>query len=180
MDAESEAATLYTSLGASFGVCVCLVFIWKFLIAPAIPAYGALAKLEGKGEDERVFLASSFVSFYPACTAPFLAMIAARDIPFDDNATVMTAAPSQLALQAVGISCGYMLYDTFYCLLHKQARLQSLRPRSITAANHRLSATCRAGSQSLDHRPSRALRPDLALRRTPAPRARHDPVFRAD
>ena len=122
MNADSEAATLYSTLGASFGVCVCLVFIWKFLIAPAIPAYGALAKLEGKGEDERVFLASSFVSFYPACTAPFLAIAAAREINFDDNATVMTAAPSQLALQAVGISCGYMLYDTFYCLLHKQVR----------------------------------------------------------
>ena len=113
---EEATATLFTTLGISFVVCIVLLALWHKLIAPAIPAYAS------RSYEDHVFLASSFVSFYPAVTAPVLATIALLDIPVFDNATIMDARPSNEALHAVGISIGYMLYDTFYCLLHKQVR----------------------------------------------------------
>ena len=51
-----------------------------------------------------------------AVTAPFLAVLAMRGVPITDNERVMDAAASTAALRAVGISCGYMLYDTCYML----------------------------------------------------------------
>jgi hypothetical protein len=49
-------------------------------------------------------------------TAPFLAVLAMRAVPLTDNEHVMGAPASTAALRAVGISCGYMLYDTCYML----------------------------------------------------------------
>ena len=43
-------------------------------------------------------------------------------IDLADHAKLMDAAPTAGALRAVGISCGYMLYDTCYMLLHRQVR----------------------------------------------------------
>jgi hypothetical protein len=51
-----------------------------------------------------------------AVTAPFLAVLAMRAVPLTDNEHVMGAPASTAALRAVGISCGYMLYDTCYML----------------------------------------------------------------
>jgi len=49
-------------------------------------------------------------------------MFAMLGVPIFDNDHVMDSAPSTEALRAVGISCGYMLYDTCYMLWHKQVR----------------------------------------------------------
>ena len=51
-----------------------------------------------------------------AVTAPLLAVLAMRGVPITDNEQVMDAPASTAALRAVGISCGYMLYDTCYML----------------------------------------------------------------
>jgi len=113
---EDATATLFTTLGISFVACVVLLALWHKLIAPAIPAY------RSRSYEDHVFLASSFVSFYPAVTAPILATAALLDIPSFDNAFVMDARPTNPALHAVGISIGYMLYDTCYMLWHKEVR----------------------------------------------------------
>jgi len=113
---EEATATLFTTLGISFVVCIALLALWHKLIAPAIPAYAS------RSYEDHVFLASSFVSFYPAVTAPVLATIALLDTPVFDNATVMDARASNEALHAVGISIGYMLYDTCYMLRHGEVR----------------------------------------------------------
>ena len=111
-----EARTLFTTMGASSGVCFCLLPIWRFLIAPAIPAY------RHAGEAERMYLSQSAVSLYPACTAPFLAIVALSQLPVTSNEIIMTTAPSVSALHAVGISCGYMAYDTMFCLYNAPLR----------------------------------------------------------
>ena len=113
---DDAMATLFTTLGFSFVFCVALLALWHKLIAPAIPAYST------RSYEDHVFLASSFVSCYPAVTAPFLAAAALLDVPIFDNAVVMDARPSNEALHAVGISIGYMLYDTCYMLQHGQVR----------------------------------------------------------
>jgi len=115
MDLSDAATTLFSTLGVSFVVCVCMVQAWRRVIAPAIPSY------QSCGEEERVFLSSSFVSFYPALTAPFLAYAAYTSLP-EDDASLLTAAPSTTALRAVGISCGYMAYDTIICLANEELR----------------------------------------------------------
>ena len=113
---DDEAVLLFSTLAASFGVCLCMLALWLHLIAPAIPAY------KTREYDDKVFMASSFVSFYPAVTAPVLAGAAMLTIDLADHAKLMDAAPTAGALRAVGISCGYMLYDTCYMLLHRQVR----------------------------------------------------------
>jgi len=72
--------------------------------------------------EELVFLSNSFVSLYPALTAPILAFMAIRELPLADNERVLAAAPPAAALRAVGISCGYMLYDLMFILWHRQLR----------------------------------------------------------
>lgn len=109
-----EASILFVALASSFGLCVSLGLLWRHLVAPLIPAY------KSAGPSERIFLAASFVSLYPACTAPLLALAEASTVPLGDNSLTMTIGPSPLALRAVGISCGYMVYDAIYCLMYEE------------------------------------------------------------
>lgn len=113
---EPEARVLAVAYAGSFGVSVGLLLLWRLLIAPAIPSY------KTRSEDDRVFLANSFVSLYPAFTAPLLAIPAIMELPLHDNESLLHAPPSTLALRAVGLSAGYMLYDTVYCLSYRQVR----------------------------------------------------------
>jgi len=113
---EAEAVLLFSTLAGSFAVSFCLLVLWHKLIAPSIPSYRT------RSREDQIFLASSFVSCYPSVTAPCLAVLALARVPVGDNQRVMDAAPSTEALRAVGISCGYMLYDTCYMLQHKQVR----------------------------------------------------------
>ena len=112
----AEAVLLFSTLAGSFAVSVGLLVVWHLLIAPFIPG------IKTRSREDHIFLASSFVSCYPAVTAPLLAVLAMRGVPLADNEQVLNAAPSTAALQAVGISCGYMLYDTCYMLRHKIVR----------------------------------------------------------
>jgi hypothetical protein len=109
-----EAVLLFSTLLFSFAVSVCLLIVWHLLVSPAIPGT--------RSREDHIFLASSFVSCYPAVTAPCLAVLAMSGVPVMDNELVMDAAPTTAALRAVGISCGYMLYDTCYMLRHRQVR----------------------------------------------------------
>lgn len=111
---EAEAVLLFSTLAGSFAVSVALLAVWHALVAPFIPGT--------RSREDHIFLASSFVSCYPAVTAPFLAVLAMRAVPLTDNEHVMGAPASTAALRAVGISCGYMLYDTCYMLRHRQVR----------------------------------------------------------
>ena len=102
-------------LGA-FSVSICMLLIWRIVLSPAIPQY------HKRPEADRVFLANSFVSLWPAFTAPILALTAMRELPWEDLSQMLTVQADEYALRAVGISCGYMLYDTLYCLAYRQMR----------------------------------------------------------
>jgi len=110
-----EAAVLCWSFLTSFIASIALLLLWKLLIAPAVAA--------NRSADDMVFLTNSVVSLYPALTAPFLALPALFELDTSDHSTALAAPPTRLALRAVGLSCGYMFYDTLYCLSHKQVRL---------------------------------------------------------
>lgn len=109
-----EAGVLFRSFASSFAASCALLLLWRLAIAPAVAAT--------RSADDLVFLSNSVVSLYPALTAPFVALQAILELDTSDHATAMAAAPTRLALRAVGLSCGYMAYDTAYCLAHKQAR----------------------------------------------------------
>merc|ERR1719446_1322289 len=47
---------------------------------------------------------------------------AIMELPLHDHESLLHAPPSTLALRAVGLSAGYMLYDTVYCLSYRQVR----------------------------------------------------------
>lgn len=113
---EHETTELFTVSACSFAVCVSLLYLWRFLIAPAIPIHKTLC------EDDIIVLRSSFVSFYPAATAPFLAAAALSHLAAEADGGMLAASPPTLALDAIGISLGYMLYDTIFCILHKPVR----------------------------------------------------------
>jgi len=108
--------TLTGTFAGSFGVSLCMLLIWRLVLAPAIPLY------KSTSHSDRVFLGNSFVSMWPACTAPLLAYTSMRSLAWDDVSVLMTSPADSYAVRAVGISCGYMLYDTFYCLYYKQMR----------------------------------------------------------
>ena len=62
---SDDATLLFGTLAASFGVSACLLLLWHHVIAPAVPRYAT------RSAEDKVFLASSFVSCYPAVTAPW-------------------------------------------------------------------------------------------------------------
>ena len=101
---------------SSICMCLCLLVLWRVLVARAIPVY------EGRSVSDKIFMSNSFVSAWPALTAPMLAWSAIRRLPWDDTGTLMAAAADVHALRAVGLSCGYMLYDTCYCAYYRQMR----------------------------------------------------------
>jgi len=109
-----EATILFQSFSWSFAASCVLLVLWRGLIAPVVAA--------NRSADDLVFLTNSVVSLFPALTAPFLAVQALWELPISDHATALAAAPTPLALRAVGLSCGYMAYDTVFCLAHKQVR----------------------------------------------------------
>lgn len=165
LESSTEAAVLFKTLGASFCVCVCLAFTWRLLVGPCIPAYSRTDK------SARVVLAASFVSLYPAVSAPFLAIAAASSMPISNGDGFMTVAPTDLVLRAVGISCGYMLYDAIYCLTHSEVRKLLVPERFFSLLAFTSSMFCVtsfADAEPADHRPSHTLLLNLALCSTPA------------
>lgn len=107
---------LYGTLATSFAVSAALLLIWRHVIAPAVPGY------KKASASDRVFLANSFVSLFPALTAPFLALSSMRRLPWHDVALAMVAPPDDECVRAIGISCGYMAYDCIYCMYYKEVR----------------------------------------------------------
>jgi hypothetical protein len=126
-----DAAVLFRAVLTSFAASVALLLLWRLLIAPAVAA--------DRSADDMVFLTNSVVSLYPALTAPFVALPALFELDTSDHATAMTAPPTRLALRAVGLSCGCMLYDTLFCLAHKQVSAATLRG---SARHARCKASC--------------------------------------
>jgi hypothetical protein len=102
-------------MGCSFCVCASLLVLWRRVVAPSLPMYST------RTAEQMVFLSNSFVSLYPALTAPLLAFAAIRELPLSDE-RVLAVAPPVAALRAVGLSCGYMLYDLMFILWHAQLR----------------------------------------------------------
>jgi hypothetical protein len=107
---------LSSTIAASFWACVGLLVIWHMVIAPGIATY------EKRSKADKVFLANAFVSLFNAVTAPVLAVLGMRSVRWGDLENNMNAAPDDHALRAVGLSCGYMLYDTLYCLYYREMR----------------------------------------------------------
>ena len=107
---------LLSAFVRSICVCVCLLVLWRVVVTRAIPVY------EGRSVSDKIFMSNSFVSAWPALTAPMLAWSAMRRLPWDDTGALMAAAADEHALRAVGLSCGYMLYDTCYCAYYRQMR----------------------------------------------------------
>ena len=89
---------------------------WTQVIAPGIATY------EKRSKADKVFLANAFVSLFNAVSAPVLAVLGMRSVRWGDLENNMNAAPDDHALRAVGLSCGYMLYDTLYCLYYREMR----------------------------------------------------------
>lgn len=114
-DAEMRLLLTNTIVGAFF-VSLSMLAIWKLVLAPAIPSYAM------RSDSDKVFLGNSFVSMWPAVTAPFVAWSSMRTMPWDDVSVLMSSPCDTYSLRAVGLSCGYMLYDTLYCLYYKQMR----------------------------------------------------------
>ena len=83
VEAAEEAVLLFSTLAGSFAVSAALLLVWHVLLAPRIPGT--------RSHEDHIFLASSFVSFYPALTAPFYAVLAMRSVPVTDNDRVMDA-----------------------------------------------------------------------------------------
>ena len=109
-------AFLASCMSVSFCCSVGLLLIWRVVIAPAIPAYNT------RSSSDKVFLSNSFVSMFTAVAAPVLAVLAMRSVPWGDVERVMNTPPDDYAVRAVGLSCGYMLYDTLFCLYYKELR----------------------------------------------------------
>ena len=109
---DPDTQLLFGTLAASFAVSASLLLFWHAVVVPAFP------RISTRPVEDRIHLAQSFVSCYPAVTAPFLALHAMQGISFTGS-EVMDAAPSTAALVAVGLSCGYMLYDACYILRYK-------------------------------------------------------------
>ena len=107
---------LSSTIAASFWACVGLLVIWHMVIAPGIATY------EKRSKADKVFLANAFVSLFNAVSAPVLAVLGMRSVRWGDLENNMNAAPDDHALRAVGLSCGYMLYDTLYCLYYREMR----------------------------------------------------------
>jgi len=113
---EQQRLMLLGTFVGSFFVSVAMLLIWRLVLAPAIPIY------QHRSISDKVFLSNSFVSTWPALMAPVLAWKAMRLLPWDDLSALMVAPADEYALRAVGLSCGYMMYDSLYCLFYKQMR----------------------------------------------------------
>jgi len=113
---EPERLVLLGAFVGSFGVSVAMLVIWRLVLAPAIPLYAT------RSVPDKIFLSNSFVSTWPALTAPILAWTAMQQLPWDDPRLLMEAPADEYALRAVGLSCGYMLYDLLYCLYYRPMR----------------------------------------------------------
>ena len=115
-DTSEHQLLLVDSVSTAFWVCVGLLLIWHQVITPAIPQY------ESRTKTDRIFLANSFVSLFNAFTAPVLAVLGMLRLPWGDLEHNMSSAPGAHAIRAVGLSCGYMLYDTLYCAYYREMR----------------------------------------------------------
>jgi hypothetical protein len=107
-------ALLLGSMACSFGTSVVLLVLWRHVLAPAIPRYA------GRSTSDRIFLSSAFVSLLNSAASPVFAVLAIVRLPWGALGTSME--PSDAAVRAVGLSCGYMLYDSIYCAVHREMR----------------------------------------------------------
>lgn len=98
-ETEARLALLGSFMG-SFAVSMGMLAIWRHVLSPAIPGY------RQRSESEKVFLGNSFVSVWPALTAPFVSMSAMAGLPWDNLGELMVSAADEYALRAVGLSCG--------------------------------------------------------------------------
>ena len=114
-DDELRLVLLGSFVGAFF-VSIAFLLIWVLVLAPAIPAH------KDRSPTDKIFLANSFVSSWIAMTAPALAWMSMRKLPWSDMNALMVAPADEYALRAVGLSCGYMLYDLLYCVYYKPMR----------------------------------------------------------
>eukprot|EP00965_Chrysotila_dentata_P254326 6211835-Pleurochrysis_carterae.AAC.1 len=62
MGMDADAAELFSAWALSFVVSIALLLTWRFLIAPEIPGH------QTRSQADRVMLANSVVSCYPALT----------------------------------------------------------------------------------------------------------------
>lgn len=141
---EEQVQLLATTIAYSFAASVSLLLIWRHIIAPRLPGY------KFTKPSDRVFLGNSFVSLYPALTAPILAMVSMRRLSWDVG-SAMLSGPDDAGLRAVGISCGYMAYDVCYCSYYREVR--SPQPCRSPVRSHRSSASPHTPKRStLSHR----------------------------
>jgi len=112
---EPGEPTLFVSGAlATFGACCVWLVLWCKVMAPAIPRYASCS------DEDRCYLTNSVVNLLPCAVVPAILIVAGRPstAPWTDG----TLAPTPLALVAVGANCGYMAYDTLFCLYYEKHR----------------------------------------------------------
>lgn len=109
-----EVTLFLNSALAFFGVC-CLVFLlWCKVMAPRIPRCASCSA------SDQSYVSNSVVNLFPSLVVPGL--LVAAGLPSAAPWTDGTQAPTPLALVAVGASCGYLAYDTLFCLYYEDHR----------------------------------------------------------
>lgn len=102
-----EGCLLLATFASSFAFSCVLLFVWR-QAAPAIPAFIS------RSANDHMYIENSVVTLYPSIISPLLALYALVHMPL-----VPDAAPTPAAIVATGISCGYMLYDLIWLILHR-------------------------------------------------------------
>jgi hypothetical protein len=113
---DSQRYVVVETFVYSFALFVCIFLVWAWFLAPMIPRHQQCTA------DEQVQVGHSIVSIWPAASAPVFALLSMRHMPWHDATTLMVSPCDTHALRAIGLSCGYMFYDTLYCLRHKVMR----------------------------------------------------------
>jgi len=99
---------------AGFGGCCLMLVLWHKVIAPAIPRYASCSA------SDRCYLSNAVVNMFPSLVVP--ALLIAAGLPSGKPWADCTLAPSPLALVALGMTCGYLTYDTLFCLYYEEHR----------------------------------------------------------
>jgi len=99
---------------AGFGGCCLMLVLWHKVIAPAIPRYASCSA------SDRCYLSNAVVNMFPSLVVP--ALLVAAGLPSGKPWADCTLAPSPLALVALGMTCGYLTYDTLFCLYYEEHR----------------------------------------------------------
>jgi len=108
------ALLLLAFLGGFLG-CTALRLLWQRI------ARSKLVHMKYSASDA-IILKGAIVSCCASFMAPLMAVYALLGLPLDDDSIILVVAPTKTALCAVGISCGYMLYDALYSIAHPSMR----------------------------------------------------------